>query len=89
MNSMTKQGAILAAAAAAIFVSGIATQAVAEGKAGTIHCEGVNSCKGHSDCATDHSSCNGKNECAGKGWKEMTSAECDAAKAAKAAEAKK
>ena len=83
---MTKRSAVLVAAAAAIFVGGVATQAVASSHEGVdqVHCDGVNSCKGQSDCKTDHSACNGKNECAGKGWVEMSAEECDAAKAAKA-----
>ncbi len=83
---MTKRSAVLAAAAAAIFVSGVATQAVASSHegGGKVHCDGVNSCKGQSECKTDHSACNGQNECSGKGWVEMSAEECEAAKAAKA-----
>jgi len=83
---MTKRSAVLAAAAAAIFVSGAATQSMASSheKDEMVKCEGVNSCKGQSACATDHSSCSGKNECAGKGWIEMSPEECSAAKAAQA-----
>jgi uncharacterized membrane protein len=80
---MTKRSAVLAAAAAAMFVSGVAQQSMASGGEGseTVKCEGVNSCKGQSECKTDHSSCNGHNECAGKGWIEMSPEECEAAKA--------
>jgi uncharacterized membrane protein len=82
---MNKRSALLAAAAAALFVSGQAGTAGANHHEAneTVKCEGVNSCKGQSECKTDHSECNGHNECAGKGWKSMTQAECDAAKAAK------
>ncbi|HEB91175.1 MAG TPA: hypothetical protein ENI85_16495 [Deltaproteobacteria bacterium] len=85
---MNRRSAVLAAAAAAIFVSGAATQAAAseDGHHGDemVKCHGVNSCKGHSECATDTSSCNGKNECAGKGWIKMSPEECEKAKAARA-----
>ena len=84
---MTRRSAVLAAAAAAIFVSGAATQAMASGDhegGDQVKCQGVNSCKGHSECATDTSSCNGQNECAGKGWIKMSPEECEKAKAAKA-----
>lgn len=83
---MTKRSAVLAAAAAAIFVSGMTTQAVASSHEGgdKVHCDGINGCKGQSECKTDHSACNGQNECAGKGWVEMSAEECDAAKEAKA-----
>ena len=81
---MNKRSAVLAAAAAALFVGGQAGVAAADShEAEGVKCEGVNSCKGQSDCKTDHSECNGHNECAGKGWKQMTQDECDAAKAAK------
>ncbi len=83
---MTKRSAVLAAAAASIFVTGGATNAAATHHEGgeTVHCEGVNGCKGQSACATDHSACHGQNECAGKGWVKMTAEECEAAKAAQA-----
>ncbi len=85
---MTRRSAVLAAAAAGIFLTGGATDASASShKDGeTVHCQGVNSCKGQSGCATDHSACNGQNECAGKGWVEMSPEECEAAKAAQADE---
>ncbi|HKA15577.1 MAG TPA: hypothetical protein VKH41_11215 [Myxococcota bacterium] len=58
------------------------------GAAAKVKCEGVNSCKGKSDCKSAHNDCKGKNGCAGKGYMSMTQAECDAAKA-KAAAGKK
>lgn len=84
---MTKRSTVLAAAAAALFVSGVATHAVAadQNEGGDkVKCDGVNGCKGQSECKTAQSSCNGKNECAGKGWVEMTADECAKAKAAQA-----
>ncbi|MFK7894412.1 MAG: hypothetical protein AB8G23_01175 [Myxococcota bacterium] len=80
---MDKKSAVLAAAAAAIFVSGAATLANAgHHEAGeTVQCEGVNSCKGTSECKTDVSACHGTNACAGKGWISMTAEECEKAKA--------
>lgn len=81
---MDKKSALLAAAAAAIFVSGGTALASGNGKAttDTVKCEGVNSCKGTSECATDHSACHGHNDCAGKGWIIMSAEECEKAKAA-------
>jgi uncharacterized membrane protein len=76
--------AILAAAAGALFLA--ASPAHAEenvGKEGKIKCEGVNSCKGHSDCHSAHNECSGKNACKGKGFKIMTPEECKAAQAEK------
>lgn len=58
-------GAALAAAAAGLFMSGVATTSVAaEGK---VQCSGVNACKGKSDCKTAMSECKGQNACKGKG----------------------
>jgi len=73
----------LAAAAAAIFATGGATSALANHhEAGEkLKCEGVNSCKGKSACATADNSCSGQNGCHGKGFLKLTKAECDAAKA--------
>jgi len=81
---MTKRSAVLAAAAAALFVSGTAGQAVATHHEGgeQVKCEGVNGCKGQSECKTDHSACNGQNECAGKGWVHLSPEACAKAKAA-------
>ena len=83
---MNKRSAVLAAAAAAIFVSGAAgVGSAAHHEADEkVKCEGVNSCKGQSECNTDHSKCHGMNDCGGKGWVTMTAEECEKAKAAKA-----
>ncbi len=45
----------------------------------SVHCMGINACKGQSGCATASSSCKGQNACKGQGWVEKTKAECDAA----------
>jgi hypothetical protein len=39
---------------------------------------GANSCKGLSSCKTATSSCKGENSCKGKGFLEMSKADCDA-----------
>lgn len=75
------KGAILAATAAALFLTlPVAANAGAheEGEA-TGHCVGANSCKGTSACATANSSCKGQNSCKGQGFTETTKAECDEA----------
>jgi hypothetical protein len=74
--------AILAAAAGALFLA--TSPALAdtdEEKEAKVKCEGVNSCKGQSDCHTAHNECSGKKSCKGKGYKKMTAEECAAAKA--------
>jgi phosphate/sulfate permease len=77
----SRKGAILAAAAAALFVTAPAAVnagAHDQGEA-TGHCVGANACKGQSACATANSSCKGQNACKGQGWTETTKAECDEA----------
>jgi uncharacterized membrane protein len=79
---MNAKRAVLAAAAAALFTTGLSAMpdsARAEGE--KVHCEGVNGCKGQTDCAGAGHDCSGKNACKGKGWKSMTAEECAKAKA--------
>jgi hypothetical protein len=48
---------------------------------GKVHCLGVNSCKGTSECAVEGgSSCKGMNACKGHGWISLTKKECAAQK---------
>jgi hypothetical protein len=75
-----RTGLAVAAAAAALFLTAAApVQAADEAK--KVQCEGVNSCKGKSECHTANSSCKGQNSCKGKGWIEMSAADCEKAKA--------
>ena len=86
---MKSRTGMLAAAAASLFVAGGAGLAAAPAHAADkIKCEGVNSCKSHSDCKTLFSECAGHNECAGKGFKMLTPEECEQAKTAMAEKAK-
>jgi hypothetical protein len=78
---VNRKTALLAAAAGALFLSaspGFAEEG--EGKDAKVKCEGVNSCKGHSECSTAENDCSGKNGCKGKGFVMMTPEECKAAK---------
>ncbi len=81
----TKKSVVsIAAAAAALAVSSFAFAAEKpEGATGPavaagdkVHCYGLNSCKGSSDCKTIISSCKGKNSCKAKGFKAVTAKEC-------------
>lgn len=71
-------GASFAAAAALIAIAGASTApAVAkESTAAAVHCYGVNSCKGTSDCKTSANECKGQNVCKGHGFKAMSAAAC-------------
>ena len=41
-----------------------------------VHCYGVHSCKGNSDCKTAEHSCKGQNKCKGHGFKGMAAKDC-------------
>ena len=83
---MTKlRTASFAAAAAALALSSAAAFAAdapagskgrAIGADDTVHCYGVHSCKGQSDCATAEHQCKGQNACKGHGFKAMKAGEC-------------
>ncbi|MEZ5680608.1 MAG: hypothetical protein R3E14_04855 [Erythrobacter sp.] len=74
------------AAAAALFALSSMSAFAAEAPAGsngravgaddTVHCYGVNSCKGTADCATTEHECKGQNECKGHGFKAMKAGAC-------------
>jgi hypothetical protein len=78
--TITRTGVSFAATAALIALAG-ATASAPSFAAGakTVHCYGVNSCKGTSDCKTAHNDCKGMNTCKGQGFKEMTAKKCTAA----------
>ncbi|HWY72137.1 MAG TPA: hypothetical protein VNW98_00735 [Burkholderiaceae bacterium] len=73
-------GAAIAAAAAGLFAMGHAAPILAAEEQAKIHCEGVNSCKGKSDCSSAKNSCKGQNACKGQGFLEMTPEACAKAK---------
>ena len=69
-------GATLATAAAVLFIAGATIPTTSTpAKAAEVKCAGINSCKGHSECATASSSCKGLNSCKGQGWLPTASAE--------------
>lgn len=70
-----------AAAAAMLALSNLAaTPAMAKDTKGDslVHCYGINSCKGSSDCKTVKHECKGHNTCKGHGFKELTADACKA-----------
>ena len=42
----------------------------------TVHCYGVNSCKGTADCKTTQHDCKGMNSCKGHGFKALKASAC-------------
>lgn len=80
-QSLTTASLAAAAALAAIAASAVGTPAMAaHNRAKLVHCYGVNTCKGQSDCKTASNECKGQNSCKGHGFKEMTPRQCRAAR---------
>jgi uncharacterized membrane protein len=78
-------GLALATAAAGMFLA-VGAMSPAMGAAhmegeGKVKCEGVNACKGQSDCQTANTACKGQNSCKGQGFQTLSKKECEAAKA--------
>ena len=76
-----RNGVSFAASAAIVAMSAAAvpTAAVAEDGGARVHCYGINSCKGTSDCKTAKNDCKGQNDCKGSGFKVLTTKACKAA----------
>lgn len=66
--------ALAAAASAAPAPTGSAGMAV--GADDMVHCYGLHSCKGNSDCKTAEHDCKGMNACKGHGFKAMKAGQC-------------
>ena len=76
---MKLKGILLASAALGLMAGGAAVAADPSEEGGEIQCQGINSCKGHGECAASDGSheCGGKNACKGKGWVSVkTEKEC-------------
>ncbi len=82
--SIMNKSTSLAASAALFALSSMANAATPPaGSSGmavsaqdTVHCYGVNSCKGQSDCKTSAHACKGMNECKGQGFKALKAGQC-------------
>ncbi|MFB0872112.1 MULTISPECIES: hypothetical protein [unclassified Sphingobium] len=76
-----KSGVSIATTAALLAIATASTTApaLAKDEAKLVHCYGVNSCKGTSDCKTASHDCKGLNSCKGDGFKEMSEKACTAA----------
>ena len=72
-------GIALATAAAGMFAMTAAGPVSAQ--AAKVKCEGVNGCKGQGDCKGAKNACKGQASCKSQGFKEMSQADCDKAKA--------
>ncbi len=67
MKNNARSGAALAVAAVSLALVGAAT-AQTSATTAKVHCLGINSCKGKSDCHSPKNACKGMNACKGKGW---------------------
>ncbi|MBD3728265.1 MAG: hypothetical protein IE933_01015 [Sphingomonadales bacterium] len=83
--TITRKTTAIASAAAALALSSISafaadaptgSRGAAVGAQDTVHCYGVNSCKGSADCATADHECKGMNSCKGHGFKAMKAGAC-------------
>lgn len=71
-----RTGVSFASAAAVIAIGAVApTVAIAKNSA-KVHCYGINTCKGTSDCKTAKHDCKGQNDCKGQGFKEVSAKQC-------------
>jgi uncharacterized membrane protein len=78
MKTVAKSGAVLAAAALSLAVTGVAFTAGPAAAAEKVQCVGVNSCKGQGACKQATHSCKGQNACKGQAWISTTAAQCKA-----------
>jgi hypothetical protein len=80
MTSIRKiTGATLAATTAAMLLGGAISLTSAPASADSVHCAGINACKGQSACSSYKTSCKGQNACKGQGMTvTSTSLECTA-----------
>jgi uncharacterized membrane protein len=74
----SKTAVSFAAAAALIALSGVTMTTAAQAKAASVHCYGVNACKGQSDCKSGTHDCKGQNDCKGQGFKAESAKQCKA-----------
>lgn len=80
MNNGFSKGMMIAASAAALLASGALRAGDAKPKAeATVHCYGINSCKGKGACGSpaNNNACAGTNACKGKGWIEVSAKTCN------------
>ena len=77
MKPVTRSGATIAVAVAAIIGAIPAQSGPTYADDAKGRCIGANACKGQSACGSAKNACAGKNACKGQGFLMMTKAECD------------
>ncbi len=69
-------GALLASAVAGLLVMTGAAPTASAGDSDTVHCYGVNKCKGTGTCGGKGHSCAGENSCKGQGYLDIDEEIC-------------
>jgi len=82
MKNPVRTGTMIALTAASLFAAACSknadsksTMPAAEEKTASVHCMGINSCKGQASCKTEKNACKGQNGCKGQGFVEAASAD--------------
>jgi uncharacterized membrane protein len=76
-SSQWRAHAVAAATLIALSSASLTSPAFAgDTKSNAVHCYGVNSCKGMSDCKSGNHDCKGMNSCKGQGFKATTANAC-------------
>ena len=78
MSMNTAKSAMSVAATAALLAVATTTTVAPAQAAKLVHCYGVNSCKGTSDCKSGNHDCKGLNSCKGQGFKAESKSMCKA-----------
>ncbi len=76
MKLASRSGSAIAAAAAALLLTGAALAPVAQAQEAMGHCIGANACKGQGACKSASNACKGQNACKGMGFLALTKAAC-------------
>ena len=61
-------GSSIAAAAVALMMSGASLVPASATAAKSVHCFGINACKGKGSCKSAKNACKAQNSCKGQGW---------------------
>jgi hypothetical protein len=77
MRLVIRSGSSIAAAAAALILTGVALAPASHAEEAKGRCVGANACKGQSACASASNGCMGQNACKGKGFLTIAKEECD------------
>jgi hypothetical protein len=87
MKNPIRTGTMIAMTAATLFASACGSKSsstpettpaampAATEQAASVHCQGINECKGTAACKTATNECKGQNGCKGQGWVDAASAE--------------